>query len=117
MAVPPEEAERRCRRALMEAWVGRETASFRLPPSRLALDPGDVVQLAHDGRLLELRLVSVADAEARGIEAVRQDRAVYDLPPGEPRPASLPRPWCSARRRSCCWTCRSCARTSRRIGR
>nr|WP_281168748.1 phage tail protein [Stappia stellulata] len=23
MAVPPEEAERRCRRALMEAWVGR----------------------------------------------------------------------------------------------
>lgn len=38
MAVPPEEAERRCRRALMEAWVGRETAVFRLPPSRLALD-------------------------------------------------------------------------------
>ena len=31
MAVPPEEAERRCRRALMEAWTGRETAAFRLP--------------------------------------------------------------------------------------
>ncbi len=30
MAVPPEEAERRCRRALMEAWVGRETVAFRL---------------------------------------------------------------------------------------
>ena len=42
MAVAPEEAERRCRRALMEAWIGRETASFRLPPSRLALDPADV---------------------------------------------------------------------------
>jgi hypothetical protein len=39
MAIPPEEAERRCRRALMEAWVGRESAVFRLPPSRLALDP------------------------------------------------------------------------------
>jgi hypothetical protein len=38
MAVPPEEAERRCRRALMEAWVGRETAAFRLPPSRLVLN-------------------------------------------------------------------------------
>jgi hypothetical protein len=34
MAVPPEEAERRCRRALMEAWTGRESAAFRLPPSR-----------------------------------------------------------------------------------
>jgi hypothetical protein len=33
MAVPPEEAERRCRRALMEAWTGRET---RLPPAAVA---------------------------------------------------------------------------------
>jgi hypothetical protein len=89
MAVPPEEAERRCRRALMEAWTGRETAAFRLPPSRLALDPADVVTLAHDGRHIPLRLVSIADAEARGIEAVRQDREAHDLPPGSPRPSSL----------------------------
>ncbi|MBY8978384.1 glycoside hydrolase/phage tail family protein [Rhodobacteraceae bacterium NNCM2] len=89
MAVPPEEAERRCRRALMEAWTGRETAAFRLPPSQLALDPADVVPLAHDGRPVPLRLVSIADAEARGIEAVRQDREAYDLPPGSPRPSSL----------------------------
>tara|TARA_R110002072_G_scaffold38605_1_gene111704 strand:+ start:74 stop:3622 length:3549 start_codon:yes stop_codon:yes gene_type:complete len=89
MAVPPEEAERRCRRALMEAWTGRETAAFRLPPSRLALDPADVVTLEHDGRQVPLRLVSIADAEARGIEAVRQDRDAHDLPPGSPRPSSL----------------------------
>jgi hypothetical protein len=89
MAVPPEEAERRCRRALMEAWTGRESAVFRLPPSRLALDPADVVTLAHDGRAVPLRLVSIADAEARGIESVRQDREAHDLPPGSPRPSSL----------------------------
>lgn len=92
MAVPPEEAERRCRRALLEAWTGRESAAFRLPPSRLALDPADVIRLAHDGREIEFRLVSVADAEARGMEAIRQDRATYDLPPGDPRAASLTRP-------------------------
>jgi hypothetical protein len=91
MAVPPEEAERRCRRALMEAWVGRENAAFRLPPSRLALDPADPIRLAHNGRLVDLRLVSIADAEARGIEAVRQDRATDDLPPGDPRTGSLTR--------------------------
>jgi hypothetical protein len=34
LAVPIEEAGRRCRRALSEAWVGRETATFALPPSR-----------------------------------------------------------------------------------
>ena len=42
--------------------------------------------------MLDLRLVSIADAEARGIEAVRQDpRATYDLPPGDPRAPSLTR--------------------------
>ena len=92
LAIPPEEAERRCRRALMEAWIGRESATFRLPPSRLALDPADVIRLMHDGREIELRLVSIADSDGRGIEAVRQDRAAYDLPPGDPRPASLTRP-------------------------
>ena len=91
MAIPPEEAERRCRRALMEAWIGRESATFRLPPSRLALDPADVIRLVHDGRDIELRLVSIADSDGRGIEAVRQDRAAYDLPPGDPRPATLTR--------------------------
>jgi len=91
MAIPPEEAERRCRRALMEAWICRESATFRLPPSRLALDPADVIRLTHDGREIELRLVSIADSDGRGIGAVRQDRAAYDLPPGDPRPASLTR--------------------------
>ncbi|RBP84046.1 putative tail protein [Rhodobacter sp. 140A] len=89
MAVPPEEAERRCRRALMEAWTGRESAVFRLPPSRLALDPADVLTLGHDGRSIPLRLISIADVDARGIEAVRQDREAYDLPPGAPRPSAL----------------------------
>ncbi|WP_347268953.1 phage tail protein [Paracoccus sp. (in: a-proteobacteria)] len=92
VAVPPEEADRRCRRALMEAWIGRETAAFRLPPSRLALDPGDVIALDHDGRHSELRIISTSDAEARSIEAIRQDRDAYDLPPGSPRPASLTQP-------------------------
>ena len=45
--------------------------------------------LAHDGRHIPLRLVSIADAEARGIEAVRQDREAHHLPPGSPRPSSL----------------------------
>ncbi|MFD1798239.1 hypothetical protein FQV27_16870 [Paracoccus aurantiacus] len=92
IAVPTEEADRRCRRALMEAWTGRETGTFRLPPSRLALDPGDVVHLDHDGRRAEMRILSIADAEARAIEAIRQERDNYDLPPGSPRPAVLARP-------------------------
>ncbi len=92
MAVPPEEAERRCRRALMEAWTGRESATFRLPPSRLALDPGDVLRLAHDGREIDLRILSLSDSTLRGLEALVQDRMLHDLPPGTSRPATLARP-------------------------
>ena len=86
------DADRRCRRALLEEWVGRETASFRLPPSRLALDPGDVVQLDHDGRLTSLRLTSTADAGARVVEAVRTDAAAFGLAPGPEREPRAPKP-------------------------
>jgi hypothetical protein len=65
---------------------------FKLPPSRLALDPCDVIALDHDGRRTEFRLISVGDAGARSIEARRQDRAVYDLPPGAARAATVARP-------------------------
>ena len=83
-AVPPEEVERRVRRALQESWVGRETARFALPPSRLALDPMDVVTIAHDGRDTAFRIRQIGDAAGRTIEAVRRDRLAYDLPPGGP---------------------------------
>jgi len=90
LAVSLEEADRRCRRALMEGWVGRETLSANLPPSRLSLDPGDVVSLANDGRLVDYRITRIADAGARSIEAIRTDAAIYDLPPGQYRSAKLP---------------------------
>ncbi len=92
LAVELEEADRRCRRALMEAWVGRETLTAKLPPSLLRLDPGDVIGLEHDGRQVDYRITRIADAGARAIEGVRADAALYDLPPGEPRTAALPSP-------------------------
>ena len=92
IATPAGDAERRCRRALLEEWVGRETASFRLPPSRLALDPGDAVRLDHDGRLAALRLTSVADAGARSIEARRTDASAYGLAPGSDRSPRVSKP-------------------------
>ena len=63
-----------------------------MPPSRLALDPSDVVRLDHDGRLAALRLTSVADAGARAIEAVRTDASAYGLAPGSDRSPRVPRP-------------------------
>jgi len=89
LAVPPEEAERRCQRALTEAWTARETAAFQLPPSRLSLDPADVITLEHNGRASACRITSIADANARGLEVLRQEGTSAEIGPGEPRPASV----------------------------
>jgi len=89
IAAPPEMSERQANRALQETWVGREGASFRLPPSRVAVDAGDVLTLRHDGRSVEYRVVQVSDGEDKRIDAVRSDRLVYDLPVGGARGTSL----------------------------
>jgi hypothetical protein len=78
-------ADRAARRALHEEWVGREDAAFALPPSRLALDPTDVVRLEHDGRAPEYVLARITDGGARRVEAKRTDQTLYDLPPGPER--------------------------------
>lgn len=91
LAVPPEEAARRVERSLQERWAGRETASFSLPPSQLALDPTDVVEILHDGRAYPIRLQSVRDNDARNLEGILQDRLAYDLPPGPAIGSSIAR--------------------------
>ncbi|MGO4917537.1 glycoside hydrolase/phage tail family protein [Pseudogemmobacter sp. W21_MBD1_M6] len=78
-------ADRAARRALHEEWVAREDAAFALPPSRLALDPTDVIRLEHDGRTPYYVLARITDGGARRIEAKRTDQTLYDLPPGPER--------------------------------
>lgn len=67
-------------RALVEAWVARETAQLALPPSRIALDPGDVIDLVINGRARSFRLTRVLDKGAREAEAVRAEAAIYAPP-------------------------------------
>ncbi len=74
---------------LQEIWAGRERASFALPPSRLALDPGDVIDFNVNGRVHSLRLESVGDAGARQVEAVKTDASIYRLLAGPERGASI----------------------------
>jgi hypothetical protein len=62
--------------ALAESWAQRSTAQFALPPSLLALEHGDVLDL--DGTAY--RLQSIVDGEARAVEATLYDRSVYDAP-------------------------------------
>jgi hypothetical protein len=65
-------------RLLVDAWTMRESASFALAPSKLALDPTDEVLLDAGGRVRRLRLARIADAGARSVEALATDPSVYE---------------------------------------
>ncbi len=73
LVMAEEEAEALADGMLIEASVARERAEFSLPPSRIALEPGDLAVLhAHD-RATVLRLDAVGDEFVRPIRATRAD--------------------------------------------
>ena len=73
----PEHAARTVETWLFEAWAARERAQFALPPSRLALEPGDVVTLSTGGRSRLLRITEIGEHGVRDIEARGIDPEVY----------------------------------------
>ena len=74
---------------LFENWAARERASFTLPPSALALEPGDVVTLQQGTKSRALRVTEIAEHGAREITARGIDPDVYGRVGA---PERLPRP-------------------------
>jgi hypothetical protein len=77
---------------LFEAWAARERGAFSLPPSWLALEPGDIVSYAADGRSRLLRITEIGEHGAREIEARGIDPEVYTGSPPAPRPPPIAPP-------------------------
>jgi len=70
---------------LQDAWVMRETGAFSLPPSQLAFDAADEVELDAGGRTRRLRITEIDDAGARTLQVVATDPSIYELIVGPPR--------------------------------
>jgi GTA TIM-barrel-like domain/Putative phage tail protein len=66
---------------LQENWSGRELVSFVLAPSRLALEPGDVITLGPR----HLRIAALHDGEARKVRTTSYAASVYEPPPTRDR--------------------------------
>jgi hypothetical protein len=64
---------------VQNAWINRESATVALPPSRLALDPGDVVDITMGGRARAMQIDRISAAAARTVELT----AMGDRVPGE----------------------------------
>ncbi|MBY0397927.1 MAG: phage tail protein, partial [Thermoleophilia bacterium] len=77
---------------LFEAWASRERFTFALPPSMLALEPGDIVTLETAAGPRTVRVISVGDAGVRQIEALGIDTGVYAATPAPARPGVVADP-------------------------
>ncbi len=75
---------------LHEAWAAREAARIVLPPTDLAAEPGDLIDLPTDGRQRLYRITAVGDRGAREIEARSIDPYVYAAAAGPARRLTAP---------------------------
>lgn len=86
------EAHARVTTLLRSAWSSREAATFSLPPSRLAVEPGDIIRLTSGGHDRDWRVTEVRDQLARHVTAVLRDPEAGHAPAGRTRTASLDQP-------------------------
>jgi len=70
---------------LYETWAARERAMFKLPPSALAVEPGDVVTVEKDGTSLLVRVTEIGERGLREIEGRGIDPDVYVAASAAPR--------------------------------
>jgi hypothetical protein len=77
IAMGGQEAEGVAARVLHEAWTSGESASFAVPPSLIALEPGDVVTVEAGGRDWTGRITQLAEDGVRLVEAGRLERQIH----------------------------------------
>jgi len=80
MVADAAQASRQADICLQDLWAGRESAEFLLPPSALALSPGDVVGFTAGGRRRLLEIRQIDESDARAVKARSIDPEVFDLP-------------------------------------
>ena len=83
VALTREEAQSLADGMLIEASVAREQGSFALPPSRLALEPGDLAAFTAHGRTTLFRLDEIGEEFLRPAKATRADPEARDVAPVE----------------------------------
>ena len=90
IALKEEEARAIVERWLIEARVGRDRASFSLPPSLGHLGAGDVVKLAEPGGWASCRIDQLEQADQGLALAVRVDETLYEGSSLAQKPLELP---------------------------
>ncbi|MEQ8267654.1 MAG: glycoside hydrolase/phage tail family protein [Parvibaculum sp.] len=80
---------------LQKAWSERERVALALPPSLIALDPGDIVTLELPERDMRCRLTALTDAGAREAAGVAHEASLFGAAsaPERSTPAPVTQDW------------------------
>lgn len=63
---------------LQDSWTARERAKFSLPPSRLALEPADLIALQAGTQTVPLRITQSSDGQVKEVEARSIEPEVFE---------------------------------------
>ncbi|MBL8844444.1 MAG: glycoside hydrolase/phage tail family protein [Hyphomicrobium zavarzinii] len=70
---------------LFETWASRERALFKLPPSAIDIEPGDIVSVVKDGTTMLVRVTEIGERGVREIEGRSIDPEIYAGAAARPR--------------------------------
>ncbi|MEO0729974.1 MAG: phage tail protein, partial [Pseudomonadota bacterium] len=84
------EASRIAESWMRETWKSRDRATVSLPPSRIAVEPGDAIFTDAGLGGVQLRVTDVSDGTAREVQARATDPTIYTAPAGRARAVALP---------------------------
>ncbi len=77
IAIDSDQAARMADTWLFEAWSARERASFTLPPSRIAVEPGDMIAVGAPQQQRLFRVTGISERGEREVEAMAIDPSIY----------------------------------------
>jgi hypothetical protein len=92
IVLTPDRAQGIAERWLQDAWASRQRLSLALPPSRLVLEPSDVVLFTADGGAQRYRITGISDGRHKAIDALSVEPSVYEEIKAPERPPTLPGP-------------------------
>lgn len=78
IVLEPEEATQIAETWLHESWSARERANLGIPPSQIALEPGDTIAIDVAGASRPFRIREISGLGARDVEALSLDHDVYE---------------------------------------
>ncbi|MEZ5923918.1 MAG: glycoside hydrolase/phage tail family protein [Hyphomicrobiaceae bacterium] len=92
IVLTPDRAQAIAERWLQDAWASRQRRTLALPPSRLAVEPTDVVSFVADGGTQRYRVTGQSEGRHKDIEALSVEPSVFEEIRAPQRAPVLPGP-------------------------